>query len=315
MPPQSRRRKRHQPRRQLRPPPLTLPERTPDTSTSSHLLSTAKAYLGFYKTGMRYLWANTKLVRALPRPRDDDGDTATTRAQRLLRLRWRHDMRRLPVFGVLLVVCGELTPLVVLLVPHVVPYPCRIPKQVDKLLRQAEARRAASFARGTGGGGGDEDADSEMKQKEAGLVRVDPLSERLTDAAAVHICRSLQLLPPLWDRFGSPFPTLARRTAMRALRALASDDAQLRACGGVAALAPAEEVRLACAARGLDVRAVDELTLRARLDAWLALTETAAADRRRTRDSGHDEDSGDGDQVQAMQIALLTRRPEQWPQR
>ena len=41
----------------------------------------------------------------------------------------------------MLLICGEFTPLVVLAVPTIVPYTCRIPKQVDKILKRIETKR------------------------------------------------------------------------------------------------------------------------------------------------------------------------------
>ncbi|KAK7736626.1 hypothetical protein SLS53_006829 [Cytospora paraplurivora] len=143
-----------------RPAPLDLPVRKPDTSTVSHLFATGKAYLTFYKTGLRHIYINTRLVWSLntasgiPADHTPAGETAepptkravgTTRSTELLRRRWGHDVRRLPVFALVLLVCGEFTPLIVLALPRVVPITCRIPQQVEKLRRGAEERRGASF--------------------------------------------------------------------------------------------------------------------------------------------------------------------------
>ncbi|EFX00915.1 letm1-like protein [Grosmannia clavigera kw1407] len=243
-----------------RPPPLHLPVRGPDSSALSHLMASGKAYLAFYKTGLRYLYANWKLVRALsPATSSDIG----TRSDLLLRRRWSHDLRRLPLFAVLLLVCGECTPLVVIAFPHVVPYPCRIPRQVDKLQRLAEKRRHAAF--------GDPHASS-----------------------PVLIARSLGLVSPLWDRLGWIPDSITRSATTRRLRFLAQDDALLRQSGGVPALEPAEIV-LACIDRGLDVRGLSDDHLRQLLAAWLHHTASS--------DPGFDQ-----------RIALLTKRPNEWPE-
>ncbi|KAK3950764.1 hypothetical protein QBC32DRAFT_240837 [Pseudoneurospora amorphoporcata] len=144
-----------------RPPPLNLPERQPDASTFSHLFATGKAYVTFYKTGLRQVVTNFKLLRAVgkggegPIARSENPITDAdcidgylrfrTRGSLLLYKRMKHDLNKLPVFALLLLVCGEFTPFVVLAVPTIVPYTCRIPKQVDKILKRIEEKRAAAL--------------------------------------------------------------------------------------------------------------------------------------------------------------------------
>ena len=252
-----------------RPPPLTLPDRTPASSTASHLFATGKAYLAFYKTGLKYLFANTKLVRQA----NNAAEQPLTRSDLVLRHRWTHDMRRLPLFGLLLLVCGEFTPFVVMVFPHVVPYPCRIPKQVESLRRADETRRSQAL-------------------DGAGADRTE---------ANVLIARSLGLAP-IQDRLGllSAVPSLALRVAGRRVRFLAEDDALLREAGGVAAL-EADEVVLACTDRGLDVLGKDEAQLRPLLTRWLEYT--------KVEHSAEPVDKYVHDRI----TTLLTRRPEAWP--
>ncbi|EPE02370.1 letm1-like protein [Ophiostoma piceae UAMH 11346] len=251
-----------------RPPPLTLPDRTPASSTASHLFATGKAYLAFYKTGLKYLFANTKLVKQV-----NAAEQPLTRSDLVLKHRWTHDMRRLPLFGLLLLICGEFTPFVVMVFPHVVPYPCRIPKQVESLRRADEKRRSQAF---DGAGA----AETETN---------------------VLISRSLGLAP-IQDRLGllSAVPSLAVRVADRRVRFLAEDDALLRAAGGVAAL-ETEEVVLACTDRGLDVLGKDEAELRPLLTRWLEYT--------KVEHSAEPTDKYVHDRI----TTLLTRRPDAWP--
>ncbi|ERT02758.1 hypothetical protein HMPREF1624_01060 [Sporothrix schenckii ATCC 58251] len=276
-----------------RPPPLMLPERKPESSTFSHLLATGKAYLAFYKTGLRYLFANTKLVRGM-NANNDTADAVkaghATRSDLLLRRRWGHDMRRLPLFGLLLLICGEFTPFVVLVFPHVVPYPCRIPKQVEQLQRKAESRRQHAFV-----------AYGEETVASAPTAESTIRGRHATAARDVLISRSLGLIAPFWDRIGlvSGVPGLAHRAVERHLAFLAEDDALLRQAGGVLALEP-EEVLLASADRGLDVVGQDEGRLRERLVRWLRLTQPQNND-------------VDGNVVHEQMLTLLTKRPEAWP--
>ncbi|KAI0016584.1 hypothetical protein F4780DRAFT_758710 [Xylariomycetidae sp. FL0641] len=177
-------------------------------------------------------------------------------------------MRRLPVFGVLVLVCGEFTPLIVLAFPRVTPYVSRIPAQVTQLRKQVEARRAR-------------------------LAPPPQDSPQPENAAAAHIARTLDLVSRLWDRLGFvSVPPGAVRRARDAVRFLAVDDALLADAvedqnkkpaldwrkGGPADFLVDEEVVLACEARGMDVLDVDVATLRRKLDAWVRHT-TRGGDR------------------------------------
>ncbi len=125
-----------------RPPPLHLPLAAADASTFRRLFDTGKAYLTFYKTGLKYIYINARMLyRDAPGPpaaaatapnksraagvvkqkqkqqqqqqQQQEQQQAVavppreTRAYRLLAARTAHDLRRLPLFGLLLLVCGE----------------------------------------------------------------------------------------------------------------------------------------------------------------------------------------------------------------
>ncbi|KAI5859818.1 hypothetical protein GGS23DRAFT_262385 [Durotheca rogersii] len=237
-----------------RPPPLELPVRADSGSIFAHLYRLGKAYTVFYKAGLRAIFTNRKLARSLPR---SSSPSSLSRADILLRERSRHDLSRLPLFGLLVLVCGELTPLVVLLFPHLTPYTCRIPRQVDGLRRTAEARRAASFRN--------------LAHHLQSASSPDAVAPSLANR---HICRALWLTLPLWDRVGLAGP-FAGPLARRAVSRLATDDALLRGGGGprtgVASLVD-DEVVLACEDRGIDVRGRDTAALRADLEDWLRRT-------------------------------------------
>ncbi|ROW07353.1 hypothetical protein VMCG_03892 [Cytospora schulzeri] len=262
-----------------RPPPLNLPTRSPDTSTISHLFATGKAYLTFYKTGLRHIYINTRLVwslnaaKGIPPDHTPAGDTATpqtrtasatTRSTELLRRRWRHDVRRLPVFALMLLVCGEFTPLVVLAVPGVVPITCRIPQQVEKLRRKAEERRGASFERLRGKYGkelceGKDGATGEERTGTAGAITAvqQKYQQQLAPAdVTTHVARSLNLVSTLWDSVPlSLLPdtfvsVMVSRKVRQHLRYLDQDNHLIHQAGGVSALEE-DEVLLACEDRGI----------------------------------------------------------------
>lgn len=102
-----------------------------------------KSYLSFYKTGMKNIYSNYKEYREIkqrlgPLPINDavkyggqGGRPSITRREYQLYLRTRYDLTKLVPFGLVFLICGEFTPLVVLaLGSAVVPYTCRIPKQI-----------------------------------------------------------------------------------------------------------------------------------------------------------------------------------------
>lgn len=262
-----------------RPPPLALPTRDPSTGTFSHLFATGKAYLTFYKTGFKQVYINTRLVWSLASasgiPPDSGTPTrppaspptlrpaATTRSVEVLKRRWRHDMKRVPLFALMFVVCGEFTPLVVLLLPRVVPLTCRIPRQIKELREATEARRRASSEQMLRRGGGDHG----------------PTHPSRAEVTA-HIARSLNLISPLWDRLPLPDSAVAL-LASRRVRAhvayLIRDGHLLSQAGGVPALED-EEVALACEDRGLPVVNRSAKELREELGQWTDLAGGKVAD-------------------------------------
>ena len=117
---------------------------------ASYLYQLGKAYARFYKTGVKNIWSNYKEYRELRRKFGgaDIHDLvrhastpAITRREFHLCLRTQHDLKKLIPFGLVFAICGEFTPLVIVaLGTVVVPYTCRIPKQVKKDLQKALSR-------------------------------------------------------------------------------------------------------------------------------------------------------------------------------
>jgi hypothetical protein len=119
----------------------------------SHLYRLGKSFLTFYRTGLKNLWFNYKEYRKIkarlgPFPLNDvvkysgkGGRPTISRREYQLYLRTRHDIRKLIPFGIILLICGEFTPLVVLaLGSAVVPSACQMPAQVAKGHIQAAKR-------------------------------------------------------------------------------------------------------------------------------------------------------------------------------
>lgn len=258
---------------------MSLPARDPAASTFSHLFATGKAYLTFYKTGFKQIYVNTRLVWSLSSASGIPPDTpappgqtaspptlrpaATTRSTELLKRRWRHDIRRLPLFALMFVVCGEFTPLVVLALPSVVPLTCRIPRQIEKLRQATESRRRASSAR----------IQDKIQSASGGSNSTEGGPALSRAEVTAHVARSLNLISPLWDRLPLPDSVVAL-LASRRVRAhvayLDRDGHLLSQAGGVPALED-DEVALACEDRGLPVVDRSAAELRKSLGRWVAL--------------------------------------------
>ena len=133
-----------------RPPPLGLPEKLPHLSKYKFYFRVGKAYAVFYKTGLKAIWTNYKLARALPDQIFSSGQAklhqavldGLSRADFQLIRRTRRDINKVPLFALIWLICGEFTPLVIIFFTAVVPPTIWIPKQVQKAREEAEERRA-----------------------------------------------------------------------------------------------------------------------------------------------------------------------------
>ncbi len=310
-----------------RPPPLHLPTRDIITTSGTgdgpprrkrrslvgYLYSLGKAYTTFYKEGIKAIFTNRRLLSAS----SSSSSPTPTRAEVLLRARARHDLARLPVFAALLLVCGELTPFVVVAFPRLTPLTCRIPRQVEAMRRRAAERRAASFRslpaavlqppRWPGEEEGDEDGMGASLERAMMRGRM----------VAGHVARALGLTSAWWDRvglfglgLGLDGGPLARAAADRAVARLARDDAMIRAGGGVAAVED-EEVVLACEDRGMDVRGRDVAELRRRLGDWVRESTGGDGGRRPRRPRRQQQqEGGEAEEEEAMDRVrrMLLRR-------
>ncbi|KAK3321586.1 hypothetical protein B0H66DRAFT_552122 [Apodospora peruviana] len=269
-----------------RPPPLMVPkqEDTADMGFFKKTFKTGMAYLKFYKNGIIQIYTNGRLL--YPSTKSAAAAAAQnivipmpgTRSHLLLRQRFFHDVRRLPLFALIFIICGEVTPVIALALPKIVPLTCRIPKQVAGLWEKQEARRARSFA---------EYNNKLIDEKSANTDEVMYPTQ--------HLGRSLGLASPFWDSIGW-MPKFEGRVSSR-LEFLVEDSRMLLQAGGVSAL-EGDEVPLACADRGIDVHGRSEEELRGVLTRWLHLT------------FGHNLGSVES---AARMVSLMTRLEKDWP--
>ncbi|KAL2758093.1 hypothetical protein ACRALDRAFT_1068521 [Sodiomyces alcalophilus JCM 7366] len=278
-----------------RPPHLVLPVRDPSASKISHWISIGKAYVSFYKTGVKAVFANRRLLRdtLASKPESDrrpppswyparPPPASYTRADWVLLWRVRHDLVRVPLFALVLLICGEFTPLVVLALDGIVPYSCRLPRQIGASLSAAEARRRVSFTQ------------LEIDYPRGVLAEDDGVGSARR-AARVHVLRSLHLPGAMWDKLGFMPPGMWFIKGQLRMGFLEGDDSLLMKDGALSDLVH-EELRIACAERGIDVLGRGDGALRELLGDWLRLTadEDPVAKRKRM-------------------TALLTTRVENWP--
>ncbi|KAI8185397.1 hypothetical protein K4K51_011659 [Colletotrichum sp. SAR 10_75] len=274
-----------------RPAPLELPERQPDQSKFSHLFAQAKTYINFYKGGLRAVFANRRHIQdviaskkqSVPGFREPSVFSpglvpkGFSRADWVLLWRVRHDILRVPLFGVVLLICGEFTPLIVIFVDGVVPYTCRLPRQLAASFAQAEDRRHKSFE------------DFERAAPE-GVVK-----GNVKGAAQKHVLRSLHLPGMMWDKIGFIPPGMWASKGRLRMAFLEGDDRLLLRDGGVAGLEE-QEVRIACTERGIDCAGRSDKDLRKLLDQWLRLVDAEETVERRKR-----------------MTVMLTTKTEKWP--
>ncbi|KAF2738032.1 hypothetical protein EJ04DRAFT_460407 [Polyplosphaeria fusca] len=239
-------------------PPLSLPDRQPGQSRLSSLLATGKAYLAFYKTGVKRVWTTRQLSATLRRK----PSSLLTRSEWQVVLRSRRDMLRLPAFGVVLLLFGEWVPLLVMWLTPVVPEACRIPGQVERVVRGVEGRRRERGRRvGLDGARMLVPPYRDVRLGELGHLDLLMLSARLDGHGRVWDW--LFLTPPKW---------VLRMGLGRKLEYLRKDDELIERDGGKAAWQRMGRIELerACVERGMDVLGKSEVELRKALAGWFS---------------------------------------------
>lgn len=151
-----------------RPAPMKMPEApnprawphsqsmNPTRWDYGYLFKLGKAYLTFYKTGFKNVWVNWKTMKQIKKRMGPCGLTTAacnpnnpkiSYNEYELVLRTERDIRKLLPFGLVFVVCGEFTPLVIVaLGSSVVPGTCVIPKQQNQDLEKALSRNKEYLA-------------------------------------------------------------------------------------------------------------------------------------------------------------------------
>ena len=251
-----------------RPPSLSLPDKLPDLPNYRYYFRVGKAYAVFYKNGLKAIWRNYKLARALPNQIFFAGQTRIHQAVRdgllsradfqLIR-RTRNDINKVPFFALIWIICGEFTPLVVLSFAEAIPRTIWIPKQVQKVREKAEKRRAAS-----------KNASVALLAGPPRHFDIESMDEGLQRNVLRSYAQCLGLYPKWWDRWIPVVITtsLLKRRVYSRFGELEVDDFAIKRDGGVGKMMEGE-VQIACEERGLDILGKEERSLRRSLEQWM----------------------------------------------
>ncbi|KAJ5667970.1 uncharacterized protein N7477_006540 [Penicillium maclennaniae] len=143
--------------------PTVLPANAQTADKLKRLVTIGRAYLAFYKTGLKNVYRNYRAslpLRAslgLPAyipispPRRTSKDSTHKgidmgRGQYQLVVRSARDVRKMIPFTLVLIICGEFTPLIIpLFGSAITPATCRVPGQVAKERDGASKRKTAAM--------------------------------------------------------------------------------------------------------------------------------------------------------------------------
>jgi hypothetical protein len=261
---------------------LSLPIRQPNEPfLFKYAFKLGKAYALFYKTGVKNIWLNYQASRPIQTLIDTQHNFSLhsavnakpptlTRSEFQLLVRNAHDTKRVPVFGLVFLICGEFTPLVVMLLSSVVPWTCRIPKQIESDRSKLQKRRGISFRNLS-----QPPPDLPTPTRSAESINTNTKGNvmlTLSRMQLLHISWSLGLSSSVWDFLGGQLPGLPtfllRRKVLRAVEYIEMDDALIKASGAKLESMNLEEVRMALVDRGVDVLELNEHMLRGSLAAW-----------------------------------------------
>lgn len=214
------------------------------------------------------------------------GEANVTRSRFQILVRDDQDWRKVPQFGLLVLICGEYLPLLVPFIPGMVPRTCRIPKQIQGMRRTREERKKQSF----------EDASESLSRQATSMaiaaaetsagqlsasmslnkhlpnsiMTADCLVDALNSPQILHLSTLLDCHGRWWARLGlSPPQWLVGPRVKRALRYIAIDDCLLQQNRGSVDALTADEVDMACEDRAMDVSGRDTTELRRALKSWL----------------------------------------------
>jgi hypothetical protein len=244
---------------------LILPTRRPVEGILGYRYRLGKTYLEFYKLGIKNVFGNFKAARSIQnsinvnhgRKIEKAIDAHDLTRQDFLALtRSSRDIRKIPLFIVIVMITGEFSPLILPFLGGLVPGPCRMPSQVIRIRKRLQARRRDLL----------ESLPPQAPESGVmgGLDTLDRAQLRLVSA-------SLGLYSRHWDRLEPihfPPKFWLKRSIRKSVAYLDMDDMLLERSGGVVQL-EVEEIKIALVERGMDVEGKTNSELRMNLWCWM----------------------------------------------
>lgn len=256
--------------------PPQLPQNAPATDKIKRLVATGRAYVTFYKTGLKNVFRNYRASLPLRKslglptylpvspPRANGaagagagtGDLGLGRGQYQLVRRSARDVRRMIPFTLILLICGEFTPLIIpIFGSAITPATCRVPGQINKERETASKRKVLALTgyqqqqqqqqKGVTGSQTHQEIEVLVKFAEKEFVESANMQEILRASAVFGLVKNHTR--PLAGVPG--FAGMYRRGLKRHVEYLGIDDGMIRK-GGVRGLS-SKEVRFALEERGL----------------------------------------------------------------
>lgn len=148
-------------------------------SRVKNLWSTVKYLFRFYLNGVKQIWRNRDLVKAVQQHVRETKRDYTWEETQMIRTH-SSDMLKLPLFLLILVTVEELLPLMVIYTPFLLPSTCILPSQIVKIRQRLEVNR--------------EEAIKKIQVLVPTAQDVQPKSDSLQDALAALPTASLREL-------------------------------------------------------------------------------------------------------------------------
>ncbi|KAL6235120.1 hypothetical protein BDW75DRAFT_149251 [Aspergillus navahoensis] len=266
------------PPRTTRPAELETPAPLdPSASVSEkaqRLVAYGRAYLSFYKTGLKNVYHNYRtslpIRRSLGIPsylptspppkffiRSSSGNSKHVKAKasrstfQLLN-RAAYDVRRMIPFALVLIICGEFTPLLVIAFGNAItPFTCRIPKQIDKYRAQRADRKRAALGAYAEASNRSVAAPEPGSKEELELLFAFASKEFAKEASARDVLTACAVfgLAKSHNRPSLLVEPVYRKRLAKHVEYLAVDDKLIKSSGGVTKMESAE-VKIAVEERG-----------------------------------------------------------------
>ena len=149
------------------PPPLDVPKRKPGQFYITYLYSRGRAFLRFFKSGLKNVWTMYRAAQVIKRRQDiaknssqsaipatsnltdpqPPSISSITRAEFQLLQRNRSALSKVAPFGLFIFVFAEFSPILLLYVTSIVPEQCQLPSVRAKIDRKFNERKYKSFVR------------------------------------------------------------------------------------------------------------------------------------------------------------------------